>query len=93
MIASLFIMALVGFCMGYAFAWIDRTPGFTKPIKGRNAMDCDLKLNGKCRGEKHHGEVCSRLRPLICDVRRRIQAERARKKRQVSEGNAQPLGI
>jgi hypothetical protein len=43
-------------------------------------MDCDMKLNRQCKG-KFYGEECSRLRPLICGERRRIEVARERIKR------------
>ena len=57
-------------------------------------MECDVKLNGTCRGEKHFGEVCSRLRPLICYERQKIEAMKAGKKRLIMENPNHPeMGV
>ncbi len=36
-------------------------------------MECMLKINNVCKGEKYHGEPCSRLRPLMCDEKKRFE--------------------
>ncbi len=55
-------------------------------------VNCDLRLNGSCKGEKYHGQVCGRLRPLICNVRKKLDQEKARKKKLIGRAD-KPLGI
>ena len=53
-------------------------------------MECDLKLNGTCRGEEHYEETCGSLRPLICPVRQKIESMKAGKKKLIMENPDYP---
>jgi hypothetical protein len=54
------------------------------------STNCDLKLNNECKGAEHYGEPCSRLRPLICGVRKQVEAMKAGKKKLIMENPDYP---
>lgn len=58
-------------------------------------MDCIRKIGSRCKDEKHFGEICGRLRPLICETRKTLDNGAKKKKRLILENPDYPehLGI
>lgn len=59
-------------------------------------MECDRRIGGRCKDEKHFGKVCSRLRPWICETRKKRDQNREKIRRATElqqPGSTEPLGI
>ena len=50
-------------------------------------MGCELCIGSKCKGEKHFGENCGRLRQLFCNERKKLELM-MKLKRQLIESHA-----
>lgn len=58
-------------------------------------MECIRRIGSRCKDEKHFGEICGRLRPLICPERKNLENALAQKRRMILENPDYPeqLGI
>ncbi len=57
-------------------------------------MDCPRRVGVRCKDAAHFNQICGRLRPWICETRKRIEAAREREKARIREGRTEePLGI
>jgi hypothetical protein len=53
-------------------------------------MDCERRIGNRCKDKKHFNEACGRLRPFICETRKKIEQGRAEKVRLVQENPDYP---